>query len=181
ASLRLEHGIPEGNVVIGALGRLVRDKRIDDLIGVSGLISKKIDATFLIGGDGPHRPRLQELAEGAENIRFVGEVRDPALFHRLCDVYVLASVGEGLSTSLQEAMAMGCVPVAVRGFGCPELVEDGVNGYMFRVGHRREMAEKVLEAVGHPELGLNARETIRRSFDLGGNARRYIEIYEELV
>jgi len=180
-SLREEFGIPEGHAVIGTLGRLVPEKRVENIIRAAPRVLREIDATFLIGGDGPRRGYLEELAGKNESIRFLGEVWDAALFHRLCDVFVMASVREGLSVSLQEAMATGCIPVAVNGFGCPELVDDGFNGFLFEPGDVRGLSEKILKAVDSPELGSKARETIRKSFDLDQNAMKYIELYEELI
>jgi glycosyltransferase involved in cell wall biosynthesis len=105
SSLREEFGIPEGRAVIGTLGRLVPEKRIEDIIKAAPRVIGKTDATFIIGGDGPQRGYLEKLAGKNESIRFLGEVWDAALFHRLCDVFVMASIREGLSVSLQEARA----------------------------------------------------------------------------
>lgn len=181
APLREEFGIPEGCAVIGTLGRLVSEKRVEDIIRVVPHVFRKADAVFLIGGDGPRRAYLEELAGRRENIRFLGEVRDAAQFHRLCDVFVMASVREGLSMALQEAMATGCVPVAVNGFGYPELVDEGVNGYLFELGDAQGMAYKILKAIDSRELGKKARETIQKSFELEDNAMRYLRLYDDLI
>jgi glycosyltransferase involved in cell wall biosynthesis len=181
ASMREEFGIPEGHAVVGALGRLISDKRVEDIIRAAPRISKKAGAVFLIGGDGPRRGYLEELAADRGDIRFLGEVGDAALFHRLCDVFVMASIREGLSTALQEAMATGCVPVAVNGFGCPELVDEGENGYLFEPGDVRGLADGVLRAIDSPELGSKARETIRKSFNFEDGAMKHLELYNDLI
>lgn len=182
-ALREELGIPAGHLVVGTLGRLVPEKRVEDLIRAAARVNRRMDAFFVVGGDGPHRPFLEELAEklNVENIRFMGEIRDAARFHQLCDIFVLTSVREGLSVALQEAMATGCVPVAVNGYGCPELVKDGENGYLFEPLDIEELAEKVLKAADSLELGRRARATILERFDMNKNARRYVELYEELA
>jgi glycosyltransferase involved in cell wall biosynthesis len=181
ASLREKYGIPEGHVVIGTLGRLVPEKRVENIIRAAPHVFRKADAVFLIGGDGPRRGYLEELAGRQENIRFLGEIKDAVHFHRLCDVFVMASVREGLSVALQEAMASGCVPVAVNGFGCPELVDEGVNGYLFEPGDVRGLADKILKAIDSRELGRKASETIRKSFELEDNAMRYLRLYDDLM
>ena len=182
-SIREKIGIPTDHLVVGTLGRLVPEKRVGDLIRAAKTVSGKIDAHFLVGGDGPQRIYLEALAKQLEvgNISFLGRVADAPGFHRLCDVFVLASVREGLSVSLQEAMATSCVPVAVNGFGCPELVREGENGFLFEPGDTEGLAEKILSASSNLELGDRARETIERGFDLGVNARRYVELYYELL
>ena len=112
----------------------MRDKRIGDFIEAARLIAKETDAIFLIGGTGPEEARIKSLARGHAEIIFTGEVHDPVRFHVLCDVSVLASVREGLSISLQEAMATACVVVASDGARCRELVKDEENGYLFQPG-----------------------------------------------
>jgi glycosyltransferase involved in cell wall biosynthesis len=159
----------------------VRDKRIDDFIRAARLVARETEAIFLIGGAGPDEVRLRSLAHGSERIVFVGEVYDPARFHGLCDVSVLSSVREGLSVSLQEAMATGCVPVATCGVGCRELVTDGVDGYLFEPRDIQGLAGKILQALENTTLGRRARETILQDFNLENNVLRYVELYEGLL
>jgi glycosyltransferase involved in cell wall biosynthesis len=183
APLKEKQGIPRDLIVVGTLGRLVPEKRVEDLIRGSAAVSDEIDVHFLVGGDGPSRPRLEGLARelGVENISFLGVVDDPVGFHQTCDVFVLSSVREGLSVSLQEAMAAGCVPVAVNDLGCPEIVTNGENGYLYRPGNMGDLKAKILRAASDLTLGLKARETIEERFDIGKNARRYVELYREVL
>lgn len=181
--LRRELGMPNNEIIIGSLGRLVTEKRVEDLIRAAPTIEKKIDAHFLIGGEGPQRSNLEKLAEALQvrNIQFLGEVRNPAKFLQVCDVYVLASVREGLSVSLQEAMAAGVVPVAVDGFGCPEVIDDCINGFLFNRMDVEDLTRKILYATNNLKLGIKSREKIVESFNIDKSASRYIEIYDELV
>jgi len=183
AKLRHELGMPDNEIIIGSLGRLVPEKRVEDLIRAAPKIGKKIDAHFVIGGEGPQRSNLEKLAEALQvrNIQFLGEVRDPAKFLQVCDVYVLASVREGLSVSLQEAMAASVVPVAVNGFGCPEVIDDCVNGFLFNRMDVEDLTRKILEATNNLKLGAKSREKIVEHFNMDRVASRYIEIYNELV
>jgi len=88
--------------------------------------------------------RVHDLLKAAALNR---EKRDAFVgFHQICDVYVLSSEREGLSTSLQEAMACGCTPVAENGVGCPEVVVDGYNGVLFETGNVEKLAEGILRA-----------------------------------
>jgi len=179
--LRERMGLPVEGPIVGTLGRLVRDKMIADFIGAAQILTSETDGVFLVGGAGPDEARLKALARRHERIVFTGEVRDPARFHGLCDVSVLASVREGLSISLQEAMASGCVPVASEGVGCRELVKDGVNGFLFESRDVQGLAGRIKEALEYPRLGLRARETILRDFDLRKNVQRYVDLYEGLL
>jgi len=179
--LRERMGLPVDRPIVGTLGRLVRDKRIGDFIEAARLVSEETDAVFLIGGTGPEEARLKSSAKGRDEIVFLGETHDPAGFHGACDVTVLASAREGLSISLQEAMATGCVPVASDGVGCRELVKDGENGFLFQPGDVYGLARKILQALEDPSLGMRARETIREGFDVRENVSRYMRLYEGLL
>lgn len=82
--------------------------------------------------------------------------------------------------SLQEAMATGCVPVAVDGFGCPEVVMDGVNGFLFRPQDVEGLIEGVLQAASNLSLDKRAGETIVGRFCPEEGVRRYLELFREL-
>ncbi|MFB0558646.1 MAG: glycosyltransferase family 4 protein [Candidatus Bathyarchaeia archaeon] len=183
AIVKEKFGVPAHRLVIGTLGRLVPDKRVEDFIRAAAIVSKELDVRFLIGGEGPQRKHLEALASrlSLENVSFLGEVRDSMWFHRLCDIFVLASVREGLSMSLQEAMATGCVPVAVNGYGCPELVSEDDNGFLFPPGDVEGLSEKIMRAASNLDLGKRARETVEERFDSEKNAERYVELYHDLI
>ena len=159
-SLKATAGLPEDVPVIGVLGRLVPEKRVGDILRAASRVSRNSDIHVLVGGDGPQRRHLKALSSklGMGNVSFLGVVSDAALFHSLCDVFTLASTREGLSYSLQEAMATGCVPVTVDSCECLEIVSVGDNGYLFKPGNIEDLAEKILMAVENPCLGLRAIE-----------------------
>jgi len=104
-ALRETMGIPTDRLVVGTLRRRVPEKRVENFIRAAARIQGKIDSFFVVGGEGFHRPYLERLSKelGLTDIIFLGRIADASLFHRLCDVFVLTSVGEGLSMSLQEA------------------------------------------------------------------------------
>ena len=175
-------GIPEETIVVGTLGRLVPEKRIIDIIRAAKMVAAGIDITLVIGGDGPERKTLMRLANNSGvSTLFTGTIRDAPSFHELLDVFVLASDREGLSLSLQEAMATGAVPVATRGFGNDELVDHQVNGYTFDPGNIQQLADRIMLAAQNQQLGAKARETITKSFNADEGATRYLELYRKLT
>lgn len=182
-ALREQLGIPDGALVVGTLGRLVHEKSIHDLIEAAETVSRKLDAFFLIGGDGPERSRLEAMAlkKGLSNVVFTGAVRDAPSFLGLLDVFALPSSREGLSLSLQEAMATGCVPVAAYGHGSDEVIEDGKNGFLYPPGDAAALADRIIEASNSLPLGKIARVTIVRGFDAEAGADHYAELYHRLA
>ncbi len=181
-NIRIASGISEGVTVVGTLGRLVPEKRIADIIKAAKIAGTKIDIALVVGGDGPERRKLTSLAkEYGQKTFFTGAVRDAPRFHGLLDVFVLASDREGLSLSLQEAMATGCVPVATRGFGSDELVDCRTNGYTYEPGNVQQLADKIVRAANNRWLGKKARETITKGFDADEGAIRYLELYRNVA
>jgi len=62
----------------------------------------------------------------------------------------------------------------------PEVITDGVNGYIFRPRDVEGLTEKVLQAASNLRLGRKAKETIVRYFSLDEGVKRYLNLYREL-
>lgn len=168
-------------LTIGTLGRLVPEKQLDMILYAAKNLEEKIDFTLRIGGDGPDQLRLMRLAEKLQlNAEFTGRVFDPVAFHQSLDVFVLASSREGLSISLQEAMACGVTPVAVNAHGTREIIKDGFNGYLFNPGDQEKMIENILNAVENKEISKKARKIIIQRFNSKTATQKYLDLYQEL-
>ncbi|HEU4877852.1 MAG TPA: glycosyltransferase [Gemmatimonadaceae bacterium] len=104
-SVRRELGLAEDTFVIGSVGRLAKQKRIDRLIDVMALLP---GAQCIVAGDGTRRKALEEhmYKKGvADRIHFLGERDDTADVIDALDVFVVTSDTEGLSNAMLEAMA----------------------------------------------------------------------------
>ena len=134
--------IPDGNLVIFALGRIVLKKGFDILIEALSLVIEKVpQVTLVIGGDGTDLGRLKTLAKElgvSDCIRFTGTInRDevPDYFH-LCDIFTLPAVFDpkgnvdGCPNVILEAMACGKPVVASGISGIPIVVKDGETGIL---------------------------------------------------
>lgn len=130
-----------GKKVIYA-GRLIRDRKNDK--GVRYLIDavKGLDGGTLVIGDGPERERLEKRAEGAENIRFLGEVLPQEILFYLEDgfVLVLPSIyGEGLPNVILEALSVGLPVIATRTAGISDIIQHGKTGFIVEPGDAEEL------------------------------------------
>lgn len=179
-----ELDLPAGAKLIGAVGRLVSQKRYKDLIWAMDLLRcLQKDAYLLIVGDGPQRWRLERYAHqvtGGESVRFLGERNDvPRLLPHL-SCFWLGSASEGQSNALLEAMSAGLPVVAADTPGNRDLVADGESGYLVRLGDRAGFAARTNELLKHPELaeqlGATAKERVEREFSV----QRMVEAYEQL-
>ena len=125
---RLSQGHPEDPLLL-YVGRVSAEKQIDEIKPVLEAIP---NARLAIVGDGPNREALEDHFAGT-NTNFVGylEGLELASAFASADAFVFPSRTETLGLVLLEAMAAGCPVVAARSGGIPDIVTDGVNGYLF--------------------------------------------------
>ena len=125
---RLTQGHPEAPLLL-YIGRLSAEKEIDRIKPVLQAIP---DARLALVGDGPYRTELEaHFADTHTN--FVGYLAgdDLASAYASADAFVFPSRTETLGLVLLEAMAAGCPVVAANSGGIPDIVTDGVNGFLF--------------------------------------------------
>jgi glycosyltransferase involved in cell wall biosynthesis len=145
-------------------------------------------ARLALIGDGVRRPLLARLAGQlgvAERVHFLGFRRDaPAILERSA-LAVSASHAEGISNAILEAMAMRRAVVATAVGGSPEIVRDGVNGFLVPPGAPAALARRMGDALARPELarrmGIRGRAIVEREFDLEQMRIGYDALYEELA
>ncbi len=135
SEIRKRFGIGEDQTVLLSLGRLAREKNLEEVITSFGQMHRR-DMELLIVGDGPYRKELEELAskqDGHERIHFAGMVSPqevPAWYHA-GDLFVCASNSETQGITYLEALASG-LPVICRKDLCVEgIVRDRENGYRY--------------------------------------------------
>jgi phosphatidylinositol alpha 1,6-mannosyltransferase len=149
-----------GEVLVGYLGRLAREKRLHLLAPLTGLPGVRV----VLIGDGPARAALQRRMPAAA---FLGERRGAELSRALAslDVFVHPGENETFCQAVQEALAAG-VPVVAAAHGGPlDLVRHGDNGWLWSGDEPELLREQVRTLVTDPMLrmrmGLRARESVR--------------------
>ncbi|TAE59246.1 MAG: glycosyltransferase family 1 protein [Nostocales cyanobacterium] len=124
----LSQGHPESPLLL-YVGRLSAEKEIER---IKPILESIPDARLALVGDGPNRQNLEKHFAGT-NTHFVGYLMGKELGSAFAsaDVFIFPSRTETLGLVLLEAMAAGCPVVAARSGGIPDIVTDGVNGYLF--------------------------------------------------
>ncbi len=189
AAVRAELGIGPDEAVVGVVGRLVPVKAYDDFLRAAALVTKERPATrFLVIGDGPCAGALQELAHSlgiADRVVFTGFRRDVPALLPLLDVFVLSSLSEGLPLVLLEAMAAGRPVVSTAVGGVPEVIDNGVNGYLSVPQQPEELAGQILRVLGDPGLahllGENAQRRVQERFGIGRMVAATERLYRDLL
>ncbi len=181
-ALRAELHLPESLLVL-FVGYLYKLKRVDRLIKASANLSKDFEFHVVIAGDGPERQNLERLAEslGLKAIIFKGSVahEDMPSYMAASDVLVLPSETEGLPTCVQEAMACGIPVVASNVGGLPDLITNGVTGYL--ANHEIELEGYLRQMMSSPEsvslMGTNALRFAKQNLSLDSVVERIEEVY----
>lgn len=179
----------EGRLRVGMVARMNHHyKNHAGLLRISAEVSKQMPgAEFVLVGDGPLRPELEQQAAAlglGDRALFLGDRQDiPAILASL-DVAVLTSDSESLSNVILEAMAARLPVVAYNVGGNTELLNDQ-RGALVSAGNEAEFAAAVVRLLGGAELrrqqGANARRFAEESFTLDRVRRRYEDLYVTLL
>jgi len=183
----IEPAVPASGTVFGTVGRLVPVKDHRTLLEAFAIVLHRNPSCRLeILGDGPLRHDLADLSHRlglADAVSFRGASFDVPGFLARLQVFVLASVSEGLPLTVLEAMASGLPVVATAVGGVPDLVRADT-GWLCPPSDPTRLAEAMLTASAaeeRPAMGARARQHARARFSTTRMAREYERLFEELL
>ncbi len=157
-------------------------KRVGDVIEIFDRVQKKVPARLLLIGDGPDRPMAEWLARDkgiTDRVIFVG--KQDRVHEKLAtaDVMLLPSQLESFGLAALEAMASEVVPVATRVGGVPEVIQDGVNGFLCEVGDVEGMADAAISLLSNGERLRELGKAARRAASARFCSTKIIPQYEQ--
>ena len=166
AETRRVLGIAPERFVVGWIGRMTSIKNTDVVLRAFGALRERgIDAVLCLIGDGPDRNGLEHAAHDLALMRhclFLGYQEDVARFYCAFDCFLLASENEGTPVTIIESLAAGRPVVATRVGGVPDVVEDGVDGFLAEPHDVDGLAERLERLARDPvlraEMGRRGRE-----------------------
>ena len=189
-AVRDAHRIPPDAVVIGFVGRMTRDKGVEELAEVFRELHEEFAHTvLLVVGDYEDRDRPSVESIGFfsthEGVRHVGWQADVVPFMAAMDISVLPTHREGLPTVLLEAAALGIPTVTTNATGARDAIVDGETGLRVPVGDAKSLKEALARLIRDASLreamGRAGREWVCECFDQKEVWRRYAEEYRALV
>lgn len=161
-------------------------KRISDVIKIFKGLNDEIPSRLLLVGDGPERPGAEELCRALnlyDDIRFLGKQQDMEDIFAIADLFLLPSEYESFGLSALEAMAGGAPVIATNVGGLPEIVDNGVNGFMGNVGDTTQMAQYAIDILKDETVFQQFRANARlqaEKFDISNIVPQYEELYKQL-
>ncbi|GAB5450540.1 MAG: glycosyltransferase [Halioglobus sp.] len=180
-------------VIAGTVGRLTPVKDQQTLLRAVAALREQ-DVTLgkrlrlILVGDGPLREELLELAATlglGDAVWFAGDRSDVPELLQAMDVFVLPSLGEGISNTVLEAMACGLPVIATAVGGNLELVRDGDNGALVPVGDPDALATRLGELLNDEDrrarAANNALQFVQDHFHWENTVHKYQDVYDNLL
>lgn len=189
---RAETSVPANAIVVGIIGRLVKEKGYLDLFEAMRNVMDENQKVWLVV-IGPEEPEKTDRIPtdifkkyGIEKrTRWLGHREDVPELLACCDIYTLPSWREGFPRSAIEAAAMALPIVATNIRGCRQVVEDGVTGLLVPLGDSGALASAINQLVVDGELrrkmGRTGYEKARREFDEQNVCRIVLDTYKQLL
>ncbi len=180
----------KNKVYLISIGRLVKRKGYDHLIGALGLLRKQgLNPELLLVGDGPEHSPLEKLSKElglSDRVLFLDSVDDEKKFQYLsaADMYVLSSIHEGFGIVLLEAMYCGLPIVATNRGGQTDIIEDGKNGLLVPPADAESLANAVRtlmeDADRRHAISAYNREYVK-PYGISAVAERYLKVFTEVL
>jgi glycosyltransferase involved in cell wall biosynthesis len=170
--------IPADTLVLGYVGRIVRDKGIVELERAWQLLKDQFAnlVLLLVGPAESHDPVPPHVLDSLKKdprVHWVGFVRETAPYYAAMDLLVLPSHREGFPNTALEAAAMELPVVATRVDGCMEAVCDGITGLLVPPGNSKALAEAISLLLSNPEM--------RRQMGIAGRRRVIRDFQPEII
>ncbi|MCT7985022.1 glycosyltransferase [Laspinema sp. A4] len=185
----------DGKIRIATTGRLSEKKGIEYAIrAVAQLLPAYPNLTFQIIGDGPLKAKLKHLIDELrvkDSVQLLGWKTQPEIQEILANIHlfmapsVTAADGDcdAPINVLKEAMAMGLPVISTYHGGIPELVRDGISGYLVPERDTQGLAEKIKFLIEHPELwfqlGQAGRREVENNYNINPLNDRLLDIYHQ--
>jgi glycosyltransferase involved in cell wall biosynthesis len=186
---RKDLGIDSETCLIGTVGRLTPVKGIAYLFQAARILLRQgANVKVLVVGDGNIRLDLMTQTHDlgiTPNVEFLGHREDTDALLLALDIFVLPSLSEGIPMALLEAMAACRAVVASRVGGIPEIVDDGIEGFLVEPMDVDSLAERCRLLIESPDvakkMGEQGRKRVERDFSATAMADRVALVYKELL
>ena len=181
-------GFENGDKIIGIVARLEEIKGHEYFIDAAKIVQDKgYDANFVIAGIGSREEFLKQYAKenNVNNVTFLGFVKDVSELNNIMYLQINTSSYEALGLAAIECMRLG-VPSVVSSFGGnPEVVDDGVNGFVVNGQNSQEFAEKIIKLIDdenlYKEFSQNAVKMYNEKFTAELMTKKMEEFYSDIL
>jgi glycosyltransferase involved in cell wall biosynthesis len=175
--------------IVGAAGRLSPEKGFDVFLDAAArVVDVDPSIGFVLFGDGPCRDALQQRLASLGligSLVLAGFRSDLDRYIAQLDLFVLPSFTEGLPNVVLEACAAGVGVVATAVGGTPEIIEDGVSGFLVPPGDVDQLAARIDEALENEErlreIAFQGRQRVLESFSFCAQRDGYLALFDAIL
>lgn len=163
-------------------------KRIDDIIEAFKEIKKAVPSKLVLVGDGPEKMGIRAKVRDcgiSKDVIFLKPCKDIEKFYSMADLFMLASEREGCPLSILEAMSSKVPVVATNVGGIPEIIENGKEGFLARLGDVKEIADMSIKILSDEqlwtEMGREGRKKVLKKFTADKIIPQYESFYRKVA
>jgi L-malate glycosyltransferase len=185
--LKDEYGIRPDEKVLIHISNFRAVKRVQDVIHVFKNVRDKMPAKLLLVGDGPEFCLATELVRElglCDDVLFLGKQENVAELFSISDLKLLLSAKESFGLVLLEAMACGVPVIGSNVGGIPEVIAEGVTGYICELGDIKTISEKAISILSNEavlsKMRIQSVNHVRENFNSEQILKEYETIYESL-
>ncbi len=177
---------PHGEKLLVHTSNFRKVKRIEDVLHVFSKVRKEISCKLLLVGDGPERPRMEQLCRqmgNCDDVRFLGKQDAVEEVLSICDLFIMPSEKESFGLAALEAMACEVPVITSDAGGLPELNVQGVTGFMSKVGDVDDMVQHALYILKDENLPVFKKNALERAreFDVTAIMPMYEAVYRRVL
>ncbi len=185
---RRQLGIPDKTVLLGAVGRLHRQKNYDLLLQSVAKLRTSDDWKLMVIGEGPERNGLVRLAAALkleDRVIWLGERADVEGWYAAMDIFAHPARFEGMPNAVMEAMASGLAVVASNVDGTKDLIDNGRTGYLVEPGDLDGFVARISQLLRSPRergtMGEEAHGEMLERFSIDQMVLSYDQLFQSLL
>ncbi|HTM93912.1 MAG TPA: N-acetyl-alpha-D-glucosaminyl L-malate synthase BshA [Flavisolibacter sp.] len=178
---------PNGERVLLHASNFRKVKRVEDVVQIFYEVNQQLPSKLLFVGDGPERGVAEELCRKlntCDDVHFVGKQEQMEDILAIADLFLLTSQYESFGLAALEAMAAGVPVVSTNAGGLPEIMVQGVTGYMGNIGDVQTMSQQAIDILQFDErlneFKKNAAQHAKR-FDIHNIVPLYEQLYDKVL
>lgn len=190
STVREDLGIPEDAMVYSFVGRIVKDKGVNELVNAFDRINRTHDNVYLLlvgpieTAQNPIDESTQDIINYNPHIHLVGMQNDIRPYLKASNVFILPSYREGFGMVLIEAGSMGLPCITTNITGCNEIIIPDVNGALIEPRDEEGLYEEMIRWYDNPQLvqkmASNARHYVMERYECHRVWKQYFDFYQSL-
>jgi L-malate glycosyltransferase len=184
----LRASFTDGPPVLMHISNFREVKRVVDVVRVFARVRAAMPAKLVMVGDGPDRTDAEEAARELgvhDDVRFLGRIENVAPLLAAADLFLLPSESESFGLSALEALASGVPVIASDAGGIPEVVREGVTGFLLPIGDVTAMGDAAIRVLADPDRLATMRNAAaadaRARFSLDSVLAEYEALYADAL